>query len=100
MYLLAAQFLPVERGHERRCPPNPRQFDREHAADARYIANIDPPVIRFRAPPAEGQAETEASSIGTELLERMEQRVDVTAWQPAAFVLNMEADLMIIGVNT
>ena len=54
---------------------NPRQVDREDASLIRQVARIDPAIVRFDAPSAEGEAKTQAGSIGASLLERAEQFV-------------------------
>ena len=67
-----------------------RQVDGEHASSPRQVARIDPALIRFRAPSAEGEAKTDAGSIGAALLERTKEVVDIPPRQAAALVLNLD----------
>src|SRR4029079_16039303 len=45
----------------------PRQVDGEHASSPRQVARIDPALVRFSPPSAEGEAKTDAGSIGATL---------------------------------
>ncbi len=65
-------------GHERRRRAA-RQIDGEDASDAGEVARRDVPIVRFGCPPAEGEAQAQARSIGIALLERVKQPVDVAA---------------------
>jgi hypothetical protein len=46
--------------------------------------------MRFYGPSAEREAEAHAGSIGSALLERTEQFVDILAREPAALVLDLD----------
>ena len=54
------------------------------------VARIDPATVRFDAPSAEGEAKSQAGSIGASLLERAEQFVEVFTRKTAAFVLDLD----------
>jgi hypothetical protein len=66
---------------------DPRHVDGEHASPARKVARIDPAIVRFSAPSAERETETQAGSIGAALLERAKELVDLPTRQTAALVL-------------
>jgi hypothetical protein len=68
----------------------PRQVDGEHASSPRQVARIDPAIVRFSAPSAEGEAKTYAGAIGAALLERAKELVGIPAWQAAALVLDLD----------
>ena len=48
----------------------PRQVDDKDAAVIGQVARIDPAIVGFGAPTAEGEAQTEPGSIRASLLER------------------------------
>ena len=77
----------------------PRQVDGEHASLARKVARIDPTVIRFSAPSAEGETKTDAGSIGAALLERAKELVDVSTRQTAALILDLDEHALGAGAN-
>ncbi len=77
----------------------PRQVDGEDASPIRQVARIDPAIVRFDAPSAEGEAEAKAGSIGAALLERAEQFVDVPTRQTAAFVLDLDQHALGAGAD-
>ena len=77
----------------------PRQVDGEDASPSRQVARIDPAVVRFSAPSAEGETKTQAGSIGAALLERAEQLVDVPARETAAFVLDLDEHALGAGAD-
>ena len=77
----------------------PRQVDGEDASHAREVARIDAAMVRFRGPPAEGEAKSEARAIGAALLERAEQVVDVAARETAAFILDLDQDPLGAGAD-
>ena len=66
---------------------------------SRQVARIDPAVVRFNAPSAEGEAKTQAGSIGAALLERAEELVDVPARQTAALVLDLDEHALGAGAD-
>ena len=68
----------------------PRQVDGEHASSTREVARIDPAIVRFSAPSAEGETKTHAGSIGAALLERAKELVDIPTRQTAALVLDLD----------
>jgi len=68
----------------------PRQVDGENAPLTRKVARIDPAIVRFSAPSAEGETQTHAGSIGAALLERAKELVDIATWQAAALVLDLD----------
>jgi hypothetical protein len=68
----------------------PRQVDGENAALTREVARINPAIVRFSAPSAEGETQTHAGSIGAALLERAKELVDIPTWQTAALVLDLD----------
>ena len=76
----------------------PRQIDCEHAPRARSVAHADNPVVRLDAPPADGQSESDAGSIGPTLRERQEHRLCV-AGRAAAAVLDIDANAIAGGVG-
>ena len=80
----------VEPTPSRQQESGPRQVNGEDASSVRQVARIDPAMVRFDAPPAEGEAEAQARSIGASLLERAEQIVDVPVRETAAFVLDLD----------
>ena len=51
---------------------DPREVDGEDASQFRQVARIDPAVVRFDAPSAEGEAQAQAGPIGSPLFERAE----------------------------
>ena len=63
------------------------------------VARIDPAVVRFDAPSAEGEAKAQAGSIGASLLERAEQLVDVPPRETAAFVLDLDQHALGAGAD-
>ena len=65
----------------------------------RQVARIDPAVVRFDAPSAEGEAKAQAGSIGAALLERAEQFVDVPTRETAAFVLDLDEHALGAGAD-
>ena len=77
----------------------PRQVDGEDASPVRQVARIDPAMVRFDTPPAEGEAKAQAGSIGAALLERAEQFVDVPARETAAFVLDLDEHALGAGAD-
>lgn len=58
---------------------------------------MDLAAAGFNAPSGEGEAKTQAGSIGSALLERTEQFVDVPARQTAAFVLDLDVHAVEVG---
>jgi len=54
----------------------PRQVEGEHASSPRQVVRIDPAIVRFSAPSAEGEAKTQAGSIAAALLELAKEFVD------------------------
>jgi hypothetical protein len=50
----------------------PREVKSEDASPVRQIARIDPAIVRFDGPSAEGKAQAQASAIGAVLFERAE----------------------------
>ena len=77
----------------------PRQVDGEDASLTRQVARIDPAIVRFDAPSAEGEAKAQAGSIGAALLERAEQLVDVPVRETAAFVLDLDEHALGAGAD-
>ena len=77
----------------------PWQVDGEHASSPRQVARIDPAIVRFSAPSAEGETKTHAGSIGAALLERKKQFVDIPTRQSAALVLDLDEDALGAGAN-
>src|SRR4030095_4321474 len=77
----------------------PRQVDGEHASSPRQVARIDPALVRFSPPSAEGEAKTDAGSIGAALLERAKQLVDIPTRQAAALVLDLNEHSLGAGAN-
>jgi hypothetical protein len=67
-----------------------RQIDREDATPTRKIARIDTAIVRFSAPPAEGETKTHARAIGAPLLERTKELVDIGTSEPAALILDLD----------
>ncbi len=68
----------------------PRQVDAKDASHIREVARINPAMVRFNPPSAEGEAKTQAGSIGAPLLEWAEQLVDVPTRETATFVLDLD----------
>src|SRR4029079_13542782 len=68
----------------------PRQVEDEHASSPRQVARIDPAIVRRGAPSAEGEAKTQAGSIGAALLERTKELVGIRTRQAAALVLDLD----------
>jgi hypothetical protein len=66
----------------------PRQVDGKDASPLRQVSRIDPAIVRFDAPLAEGEAEAQAGSINAVLRERAEQFVDIRTGKTTAFVLD------------
>lgn len=62
----------------------PRQVDDENAPLRGEIPRIDPTMVGFHAPPAEGKAEPETGSVRASLLERVEQIVRSAGRETAA----------------
>ena len=56
-------------------------------------------MVRLDGPSAEGQAETQAGSIGAALLERTEQVLDVPPRKAAAFVLDLDEHALGAGAD-
>jgi hypothetical protein len=54
------------------------------------VARVNPATVRFDARSAEGEAKSQAGSIGAALLERAEQLVQVFTRNTAAFVLDLD----------
>ena len=77
----------------------PRQVDGEDASPIRQVARIDPAIVRFDAPSAEGEAKAQAGAIGAALLERAEQLVDVPTGETAAFVLDLDEHALGAGAD-
>ena len=77
-----------------------RQVDGEDTSSPRQAPRVNPAAIRFGAPSAEGEAETEASAIGTALLECAEQLVRVPARKTAAFVLHLDEHALGAGADS
>ena len=50
---------------------------------------IDPAMVCFDSPSAEGEPKTQAGALDASLLERTEKLSDVAPLQTAAFVLNL-----------
>ena len=50
----------------------PRQVDDEDASPVRQVARIDPAIVGFDGPSAEGEAQAQAGAIGAALFERAE----------------------------
>ena len=68
----------------------PRQIDGEDASLPTKTARIDAAVIRFGAPSAESQTETDARPIRAALLERSKELVDIPTRQTAALILDLD----------
>src|SRR5437868_9931641 len=75
------------------------KVDREDAPFSRQVAGIDPAVVRFDGPPAEGEPEPHPGAIGAALLERVEQVVGVSPRKPAAFILDLEEHAIVAGAD-
>jgi hypothetical protein len=75
------------------------QVDGKDASLVRQVARIESAVIRFDSPSAEGEAKTQAGSIGASLLERPEQFGHVPLRKTAAFVLNLEQHSLGAGAD-
>jgi PAS domain S-box-containing protein len=78
---------------------NARQINGEDTSPFRHVPRRDLAVIRFDAPSAEREPETQASTIRAALLERSEQFAGIASGKPAAFVLNLDADALGVGVH-
>jgi hypothetical protein len=63
-----------------------RQIDREYATPTRKVARIDTAIVRFSAPPAEGEPKTHARPIGAALLERTKELLDIATGETAALI--------------
>ena len=63
------------------------------------VARIDPTIVRFGAPSAEGEAKAQARSIDAALLERAEQLVDVSTQETATFVLDLDEHALGAGAD-
>jgi hypothetical protein len=66
------------------------QVDREYASAIREIARIDPAIIRFSAPHAEGETKTHAGAIRAALLERTKEFVDIPTRETVALILDLD----------
>src|SRR5581483_1445365 len=69
----------------------PRQVDGKDAPPVRQVAREDATVVGFRAPSTEGEPQTQPGPIRASLLEGPEQRLTISAREPAAFVLDLDA---------
>jgi hypothetical protein len=69
---------------------DPRKVDGKHASFAGDVPTIDPAVMSFDGPSAERETEAQAGSIGSALLERAEQFVNIPAWDSATLVLHLD----------
>src|SRR4029453_17854584 len=78
----------------------PRQVDDEDASLVRQVASIDPAIVRFDAPSAQGKAEANTGSIGAALLERAEQFVVVPTRQTTTFVLDLDQHAFGAGADS
>ena len=76
----------------------PGQVNSKDATPIQQVACIDATIVRFSAPSAEGEPETQAGSIRAPLLEGSEQCLTVSAREPAAFVLDFNEHA--IGART
>jgi hypothetical protein len=52
------------------------------------VASIDSAIVRFSAPPAEGETKTHAGSIGAAVLERTKELVHI--WETTALILDLD----------
>ena len=77
----------------------PRQVDGEDAAPFRQVARVDPAMVRFDAPSAEGEAQAEPGAVGAALLERAEQCRRRSPREPAAFVLDLDEHALGAGAD-
>lgn len=66
------------------------QVDREDASPVGEVPRIDPSIVRFRTPSAEGETKADTGAIRAALLERKKQLVDISARQTAALVLDLD----------
>src|SRR6476660_9046802 len=69
---------------------DPWQVDRKDASLIGDIPGIDPAVVRFNPPSAEGKAKPQTGSIGASLLESVERFDVVPTRKAAAFVLHLD----------
>ena len=66
------------------------QVDRKDASLIGDTPGIDPAVVRFNPPSAEGKAKPQTGSIGASLLESVERFDVVPTRKAAAFVLHLD----------
>ena len=71
-----------------------RQVDGEDTPAARQVARVDPAVVGFSAPSAEGETQTHPGSVGAALLERSKDLVDIATRQSAALVRDFDQDAL------
>ena len=78
---------------------NPWQLDGKGASLIGHVARVDPAVVRFHAPSAEGKAKTQTGSIGASLLEGTEQFDVVPNRETAAFILDFDDHTLGAGTD-
>jgi hypothetical protein len=79
---------------------NARQVDGKDASlMMRQVVGRDLAAVRFDAPSAERQAQTQAAAVDASLHEGAEQIVDVSGRQTAACVLNLDQDARGAGTD-
>src|SRR5687768_15228021 len=77
----------------------PREVEREYASPIGETARVEPPIVGFSGPSAEGQTDTHSGPIGAALFERAEELLDIAIRETPALVLDLDAHALRAGVN-
>ncbi len=78
----------------------PRQIDREHAADARRVADMNHAVVDLDAPRADLEPEPQARAIARSLLEWAKQILGLARRQATALILDVDQHAIVGHART